>query len=167
MIVCVPVILLFMFIFCCNLEIIILLTLMMTSGAAMSRSITQCSVASARQFNFVVITTWLTYFIIFAWGPRFKISEDILCGGVQSWLKLLVLSFLILSRIKWDKLEAKCQFAGLLLVSNLEGKIVWTFTFCKLHCLRLESEEKNGRYYCPRPGPSSVIGGLPGMNNGL
>ena len=70
--------------FCCNLEIIILLTLMMTSGAAMSRSITQCSVASARQFNFVVITTWLTYFIIFAWGPRFKISEDILCGGVQS-----------------------------------------------------------------------------------
>ena len=30
------------------------------------QEVTQCSVASDRQFNFVVITTWLTYFIIFA-----------------------------------------------------------------------------------------------------
>lgn len=141
----------------------------MTSGAAMSRSITQCSVASDRQFNFDVITTWLTYFIIFAWASL----QNLRGYFVQWWCPVLIKTVSVIfpnfGRIKWDKLEAKCQFAGLLLVSNLEGNIVWAFYVLQIALSEIGVRGKEWTLLLspPRPGPRSVIGGLRGMNNGL
>ena len=49
------------------------------------QEVTQCSVASDRQFNFVVITTWLTYFIIFALASLLNLG-----GYFVRWCPVLI-----------------------------------------------------------------------------